>query len=98
MNEPIESEWLEMDITRMQGVVVYIKVPKGWRPKGRDRWILARAAEATCKDHDWDDYGWEETVEMQSCKPCTEEEAKQFLNYDATKDVENDHTIAGTER
>jgi hypothetical protein len=75
-------EFLRVEVTRTQSTELYLKVPNGWRPRGRDYKILGKAAKETTDRSDWDDYQWENTVEMQSCSVCQEKEATQFRLYE----------------
>lgn len=77
-----EFEFLRVEVTRAQGTELYIKVPKGWRPTGRNSRVLGKAAKETTERSDWDDYGWEQTVEMQSCAVVDEKEARAFALYE----------------
>lgn len=73
-----ESEFLRVEVSRKQYATLYLKVPKGWRPKGKDRKILEEAAKETVDNYDWDDFGWEFTIEMESWKTCDEREATSY--------------------
>ncbi len=77
-----EFEFLRVEVTRAQSTELYLKVPKGWRPKGRDYKLLGKAAKETTDRSDWDDYGWENSVEIQGCAVVEEKEATQFRLYE----------------
>jgi len=80
--ETDQFEFLRVEVSRRESTEIYLKVPMGWRPKGRDYKILGKAAKETTSSCDWDkSYGWENDVEMQSCYVCSPEEANQFFCY-----------------
>ena len=57
-------------------------MPKGWRPKGRNYKTIGKAAKETTFESDWDDYGWEHTVEVQGVAVVKEKEALQYLLFE----------------
>lgn len=77
-------EFLRVEVTRAQGTELYMKVPKGWRPTGRNSRVLGKAAMETTERSDWDGYGWEQTVELQSCAVVAEKEARAYAIYEVT--------------
>ena len=81
MNE--KYKYLEIEVTRMQGSLVFLKVPKDFDHRAcvNLQEILAAACVETCRDSDWDAHGWEDTVEWQSIKPVTEKEAELYQMY-----------------
>jgi hypothetical protein len=79
-----EYKYLEIKVTRTQGSLVFLKVPKDFNHRTcvNLKEILAAACVATCSDNDWDANGWEDTVEWQSIKPVTKKEAEAYLMYE----------------
>ncbi len=67
------SKFLEVEVTRQQGTTVYIEVPDDFDPVSA-RHHVKLAAIHTVGRHEWDDDGWENTVELESVKVVTEEE------------------------
>jgi hypothetical protein len=82
---PCSADWeyICVEVTRTESTDLYLKVPKGWRPSGRDYKLMGRAANATTRDGDWDKYGWENEVDVQGHKPVDAKEAEQYLTFDA---------------
>ena len=76
-------EYICVEVTRTESTDLYLKVPKGWRPTGRDYKMMGRAAKETTSDSDWDIYGWENDVEVQGHKPVDAKEAEQYRIFDA---------------
>ena len=77
-----DFEFLSVEISRKQYTTIYLKVPIGWRPKGRDYKLLAKAAEETTERYDWDECAWPHTVEMESFAVCDKNEAQRYLYYE----------------
>ena len=81
-----EFFYLRVEVTRLQGTELYLKIPKGWRPSNRrDYELLGKAAAETTDNDDWDngdDPGWENTLEIQSYTPISKEEAEQYEIYE----------------
>lgn len=77
-----EWEYLCVEVTRSESTDLYLKVPKGWRPSGRDHVMIGRAAKQTTTDSDWDNYGWEQDVEVQGYKPVEASEAEEYRIFD----------------
>ncbi len=82
-------EYICVEVTRTESTDLYLKVPKGWRPTGRDYKLMGRAAKKTTRDGDWDNYGWENDVEVQGHKPVDAKEAEQFQTFDACPHLPN---------
>jgi len=78
-----EWDYICVEVIRHESTDVYLKVPKGWRPSGRDYKLLGRAAKETTRDHDWDKYGWENAVEVNGFKVVEEQEARQYEVFNA---------------
>lgn len=79
-----DFKYLEIAVTRTQGSLVFLKVPKGFNHQAcvNLNEILAAACVETCSDSDWDANGWEDTVEWQSIKPVPKSEAEQYKMYE----------------
>jgi hypothetical protein len=77
-----EWEYLLVEVSRSESTELYLKVPKGWRPSGRDSRLLGKAASDTTRDSDWDNYGWEQCVEVQGCQLVDAKEAEQYQTFD----------------
>lgn len=83
-------EYICVEVTRTESTDLYLKVPKGWRPTGRDYKLMGRAANETTSDSDWDNYGWENEVDVQGHKPVDAKEAEQYRTFDARPHLPND--------
>lgn len=81
---PEEYKYLEIEVTRTQGSLVFLKVPQDFNHRAcvNLKEILAAACVETCSDSDWDANGWEYTVEWQSIKPVTRKEAEAYQMYE----------------
>ena len=82
-----DFEYLCVEVTRTETTDIFLKVPKGWKPTGRDSKMLGRAAKETTEDSDWDNYRWEDTVEAQGHKAVDADEAELYKVYDAVADL-----------
>ena len=89
---PCSADWeyICVEVTRSESTDLYLKVPKGWRPSGRDYKLMGRAAKETTSDSDWDSYGWENDVEVQGHKPVDAKEAEQYQIFDVLPLLPND--------
>lgn len=81
-----EYKYLEVEITRTQGTIVFLKVPKGfsYRACANFQEILKAAAIETCSECDWRDGSadqWKDTVEWQSIKEVPQSEAEPYKMY-----------------
>lgn len=92
MSNTIEPEfkYLQVEITRTQGTLVFLKVPKDFRHEAivNLKEILAEAADQTCTESDWRDGSddWQDSVEWQQIKEVPKAEAEQYKIYDVTDD------------
>ena len=82
-----EFEYLRVEVTRTETTELYLKVPKGWKPTGRESKMLGRAAKATADDSDWENYRWEDTVEAQGHAVVDADEAELYKVYDVVDDL-----------
>jgi hypothetical protein len=79
-----EFEYIEVEVSRSEVTSVFLKVPKGWKPSGKDYKLIGRAAKETTEDSDWDKWLWEQNVDIIRCKPATEKDALSYSVFDAT--------------
>lgn len=86
---PANWEYICVEITRKEGTELYMKVPKGWRPSGRDYKLLGRATKETVRDLDWDNHGWENDVEVEGYQSVEAKNAEQFKIFDALQILTN---------
>jgi hypothetical protein len=77
-----EFEYLRVEVSRTEVTELYLKVPKGWKPTGVNSKILGTAAKETTSDMDWDNDGWEDSVEFQGCSPVDEKEALLYKVFE----------------
>ena len=91
-----EYKYLEIEVTRTQGSLVFLKVPKEFNHQAcvNLKKILAAACVATCDDNDWDAHGWEDTVEWQSIKPTTKKNAESYLMYEVKHQNDKSSNVA----
>lgn len=85
-------EYICVEVSRSEITDLYLKVPKGWRPSGRDYKMMGRAAKETTSDSDWDNYGWENDVKVLGQKPVDATEAEQYQIFDARPLLPNDES------
>lgn len=74
--------FLKVAVTRSSSTDLYIEVPDDFNSSHvmmrKNQQILGEIARVTTDDIDWEDIGWEETVEAHSVVRVTEAEAKQY--------------------
>jgi hypothetical protein len=76
-------EYLRVEVRRSESTDLYLKVPKGWRPKWQYANIIKEATLKTVlSDDDWDSYGWENNLETQGHKVVDEDEAQDYAVFD----------------
>jgi hypothetical protein len=80
-----EFKYLEVEVTRTEGMTLYLKVPYDFDRKKLSTELLAKACKETCNDYDWDDYGWEQTVEWQAVKEVPEKDATIYEVYEVNE-------------
>lgn len=79
-----EYEYLEVTVIREEASMVFLKVPKGFRPNGRHRRLIAEAA------HDIDagdfeaDLDWRRHLRIEGVKQVEESVAKAYSIYEPT--------------
>ena len=80
-------KYLEIEVTRSQTSIVYIRVPGNFdtmklsREHGVDS-IISKACQKTLSEYDWDSTGWEYDVEYQSGKEVSEQLAAAYEVYE----------------
>lgn len=81
-----DFKYLEVEVTRVEGTTLYLKVPWNFDVKTLRRSsgnkILIDACKETVGDYDWDDFGWEDTLEVQSVKSVEEKEATAYETFE----------------
>lgn len=79
-------KYLEVEITRTQGTLVFLKVPKDFNHRACSnlREILKAAAVETCDESDWrlGSDQWEDSVEWQAIKEVSKAEAEAYAMYE----------------
>lgn len=75
-------KYLKLEITRTEGTDIYVKVPDDFDHNALIRaehaGKIGRIAKETVMNGEWDNYGWEENIEVQSIKVVPESEATQY--------------------
>jgi hypothetical protein len=85
--EPKPDKYLEVEVTRTQTAIVYLRVPHNFdmnkikRNGGKDS-ILSRACVNTLSSYDWDDTGWENDVGWNCIKEVPEHAARAYDVYE----------------
>jgi hypothetical protein len=81
-----QFKYLEVEITRTQGTLVFLKVPKDFNHRAcvNLKEILRDAAIETCDESDWrlGSDQWEDTVEWQAIKEVPKTEAEAYVMYE----------------
>ncbi len=81
-----QHKYLAVEITRTQGTLVFLKVPKDFNHRACSnlREILKSAAGETCDESDWrlGSDQWEDSVEWQAIKEVTKAEAEAYAMYE----------------
>ena len=81
-----QFKYLEVEITRTQGTLVFLKVPKDFNHRAcvNLKEILRDAAIETCDESDWrlGSDQWEDTVEWQAIKEVPKAEAEAYVMYE----------------
>jgi hypothetical protein len=77
-----EFKYLEVEVTRIEGTTLYLKVPYNFNRKNLSIKLLVNACKETCEEYDWDNSGWEHDVELQSVKEVTEKDATAYNVYE----------------
>jgi hypothetical protein len=81
-----QHKYLEVEITRTQGTLVFLKVPKDFNHRACSNLqeILKAAAVETCDESDWrlGSDQWEDSVEWQAIKEVPKAEAEAYKMYE----------------
>lgn len=75
------SKFLRVEVTRTSSTELYIEVPDDFKESdllGKYQSEVGKLSSETTNDYDWDTSEWEDTVEVQSIKVVTEEEARLY--------------------
>lgn len=81
-----EYKYVEIEVTRTESTSVFLKVPKDWRYEWqRDKNMLVKAVKETVDTYDWDNYGWEHRIEVQSQSTVSEDVANDYTVFDVIK-------------
>ena len=87
-SETVEQthKYLEVEITRTQGTLVFLKVPKDFNHRACSnlKEILKAAAVETCDESDWrlGSDQWEDSIEWQAIKEVPQKEAEAYTMYE----------------
>ena len=88
-------KYLEVEITRTQGTLVFLKVPKDFNHRACSNLqeILKAAAVETCDESDWrlGSDQWEDSVEWQAIKEVPKAEAEAYKMYEVKPSNEEAH-------
>ncbi len=76
-------KYLEVEVMREQGTIVYLKVPQEFDNKRlwRESKILDKACKETVNSYDWDD-PWCDEINCQGVREVDENEARQYKIYE----------------
>lgn len=78
-----EYKYVELEITRTESTSVFLKVPKDWQfEERRDKKMLVKAVKETVDTYDWDNYGWEHRIEVESQRTVSEDDANDYTVFD----------------
>lgn len=79
----MEDEYYRVTVAKKSYTEVYIKVPKGDKVEFKDRTLVKEATVKTVDKYDWEDYGWENDLEIEMIEHIDEKAAKGYDVYDA---------------
>jgi hypothetical protein len=77
-----EHDYYRVQVTKHSYTDVYIRVPKGETVTFKDRKLIKEATVKTTTKYDWDDYGWEDDLEVHEVEKVSEKDATQYTFYD----------------
>lgn len=79
-------KFIEVEVTRTEGTTLFLKVPSNFDNQSlfhyKSMKLLVEACKKTCGNFDWDNFGWEESLEVQSVNDVSEKEASQYKTYE----------------
>lgn len=78
-----EYDYYQVGVAKRSYVDVYIKVPKGDSVSFKDRALVREATVETIHKLDWDDYGWENDLEIEGIVRVDGEDLVGYKVYDA---------------
>lgn len=78
----MEKDYYKIGVSRSTYTEVYIAVPKGEKITHADRKLIKTATLETTDNYDWDDYGWENTLEVEEISQVDENEATSYKYYE----------------
>lgn len=78
-----EYDYYLVEVAKKSHTEVYIRVPKGEKVTFRDKKLIKDATVKTVKEYDWDDYRWEDDLEINGISLIDEEEAIEYKFHDA---------------
>ena len=78
-----EHDYYRVSVIKKSYTDVYIRVPKGEEITFRDRKLIKEATVKTTTDYDWDDFGWEDDLDVDEVEKVSEKEATQYTYYNA---------------
>lgn len=78
-----EYDYYRVGVTKKSYTDVYIRVPKGETVTFKDRKLVKEATVKTIDKYDWDDYGWEDDLDIDEVASVDEKEATSYQFYDA---------------
>ena len=74
-------KFLKVQVVKKSHTDVYIEVPDDFEPRDimhhKYREQIGKIAEETTQTYDWDEYGWEEDVDVEAASVVEESEAKE---------------------
>jgi hypothetical protein len=76
-----EHDYYRVQVTKKSYADVYIKVPKGETVTFKDRKLIKEATVKTVAKYDWDDYGWEDDLDVDEVEKVSETEAIAHTYY-----------------
>ena len=77
-----EYDYYKVEVTKKSYTDVYIKVPKGETVTFKDRKLIKEATVKTVTKYDWEEYGWEDDLDVDEVEKVSETEAIAYTCYD----------------
>jgi hypothetical protein len=78
-----EYDYYKIAITKKSYTDVYIRVPRGEVVSFHHRKLIKEATLKTITKYDWDDFGWENDLDVDGLSKVSEKEATEYVYYDA---------------
>jgi len=76
-----EHDYYRVQVNKKSYTDVYIKVPKGETVTFKDRKLIKEATVKTITKYGWDDYGWEDDLDVDEVEKVSEKEAISYTYY-----------------